>query len=420
MLKRSPRFALGLGLAALLAATNAGCASHERPQTPPESAPNRQAPSSAVSKAEEARRQVQAGNDYLKHEQYDDAEHAYRLALEADPASQEALAGLGQVAVKRGRYTEALPLLERATRVPTQIVSAFRSMGDAYAAIGELEKASVAYRQAVALAPNDLSMRASLARSLTETGAYDEALDVCRGSLRVARNDPGMLARAYAQLGEVLSRSGRVADAVSAYYKASELAPRDAELARGFATCAARAGLYAEAASAYGRVLAISPLDVNAKRQKAWVNFKLERWQNSIKDYESVRDSLGTVDRYYLAQAYARLSKTDRAVEHFREVIRLDPENYKGVYCNMAYAYYDANRYDRAISVIQEGLKADSGSACLKYCWAQALDKLGRHEEAIPMFEAVLGDPTYAETAQRELERQKRIVRLLRSKEKGN
>ncbi|HEY7728016.1 MAG TPA: tetratricopeptide repeat protein [Candidatus Eisenbacteria bacterium] len=420
MLKRSPRFLLGLGLAALLAASGAGCASHEQPQTPPASAPEGAASASPASRAEEARRHVQAGNDFLRSGQYDDAERAYRLALEADPASHEALAGLGQVEVRRGRYTEALPLLERATRVPTQIVSAFRSLGDAYAAVGDLEKASISYRQAVALAPNDLSMRFALARALTDVGSYDEAQEICRGSLRIARGDVAMQSRAYAQLGEVFSRSGRVADAISAYYKAGELAPRDPDLARGFATCAARAGLYAEAAAAYGRVLALSPLDVGAKKQLAWVNFKLERWQNSIKDYESVRDSLGTVDRYYLAQAYARINKTDRAVEHFREVIRLDPENYKGVYCNMAYAYYDANRYERAISVIREGLAADSGSACLRYCWAQALDKLGRHEEAIPMFEAVLHDPAYAESAQRELERQKRIVRLLRSKEKGD
>jgi hypothetical protein len=36
------------------------------------------------------------------------------------------------------------------------------------------------------------------------------------------------------------------------------------------------------------------------------------------------------------------------------------------------------------------------------------------------MFEAVAHDPAYSENAQRELERQKRIVRLLRSKETGN
>ena len=105
-----------------------------------------------------------------------------------------------------------------------------------------------------------------------------------------------------------------------------------------------------------------------------------------------------------------------RQVELFREVVRKDPENYKGVYCNMAYAYYDATRYQRAIEVAREGLVRDTTSACLRFCWAQALDKLGRHKDAIPVFEAALDDPAYAEAAKRELERQRRIVRLLQSK----
>jgi tetratricopeptide (TPR) repeat protein len=419
MLKRTPRFAAFSGLAAAVLLSALGCASHERPQVSPGDAVRSQTSPPPVNHAEEARRQVAAGADFLKRGLYEDAERAFRLALEADPASQEALAGLGQVELQRGRYSEALPLLERATRVPTQILSAFRSLGDAYAAVGDLEHASIAYRQAVALAPNDLASRSSLAHALTEAGSYEEAIDVCRGSLRIAKSDPALLARAYAQLGEVLSRSDQTSGALSAYYKACELAPRDVELSRGLASCAARAGLYAEAAAALDRLLALSPLDVAAKKQLAWVNFKLERFPVAIRDYEAVHDSLGTADRYYLAQAYARTSKTDRAVEHFREVIRLDPDNYKGVYCNMAYAYYDATRYDRAISVIQEGLQQDSSSACLKYCWAQALDKLGRHEEAIPVFEAVMNDPTYADSARREVERQRRIVRLLQSKEKG-
>jgi tetratricopeptide (TPR) repeat protein len=112
--------------------------------------------------------------------------------------------------------------------------------------------------------------------------------------------------------------------------------------------------------------------------------------------------------------------KTDRAVELFRQVVRADPENYKGVYCNMAYAYYDATRYQRAIDVANEGLSGDSANACLKFCWAQALDKMGRHEEAIPIFEQVMSDPVYAESAQRELERQRRIIRLLKTKEKSD
>ncbi|MBI4364814.1 MAG: tetratricopeptide repeat protein [Candidatus Latescibacteria bacterium] len=421
MLKRSrPRLqALAISAVFLMAA---GCASHERPSVTPAEGQTSQAPPSQpagtkpLSRQEEARRQIEVGTAFLERGQYDEAEHAFRLALEAEPGSLQALAGLGRVQVQRGQYSEALPLLERATRVSSQMASAFQALGDAYAATGELERAAGAYRQAVALAPGDLNIRLALARSLTEVGDYEEAEDVCVRSMRIARDDSRALSRVYQQYADVHCRRGKSPEAMSAYYKAVELDPRDSEVNRGLAACALRVGLYAEAVTALTRLLQLAPLDLDAKKQLAWANFKLDRFPVAIGHYEAIRDSLGTVDRYYLGQAYAKANKVDRAVEQFREVIRLDMENYKGVYCNMANAYYDANRYESAINVVREGLRADSTSSCLRYCWAQALDKLGRHEDAIPIFEAVLADPAYAEAAKRELERQKRIVRLLHSK----
>ncbi len=268
----------------------------------------------------------------------------------------------------------------------------------------------------MALSPEDLESRLSLAHSLIEIGEYGEAETICSRSMRMARDDPAGLSRVHEALGELYCRQGMSPAAMSAYYKAAELNPRDAQITRGLADCAIRAGLYAEAAAAYTKLLQLAPLDLSAKKQLAWVNFKLERYPLAITHYEAIRDSLGTVDRYYLAQAYAKSNKVERAVEQFREVVRLDKENYKGVYCNMAYAYYDANRYESAINIVHEGLAADSSSACLHFCWAQALDKLGRHKDAIPVFEAALGDPAYTDAAKRELERQRRIVRLLQSK----
>jgi len=415
MLTRSARITRVLAAPVFLLAF-VGCAAHERPRATADSGPVQAAPQRATSRHQEARRQNDAGNEFLRRGQYDEAEHAFRLALEADPGSLEAVSGLGRVNVQRGRYSEALPLLERATRVSSQIVSAFEALGDAYAATGDLERAAATYRQAVALSPGDLDVRLSLARALTEIGEYSEAEEICSRSIRIARDDPGKLSRVEQEIGEVYSRQGKSPAAMSAYYKAAELNPRDPGVIRGLANCAIRAGLYAEAAAAYTKLLQLAPLDLEAKKQLAWVNFKLERYPLAISHYEAIRDSLGTVDRYYLAQAYAKSNKPDRAVEQFREVVQLDRENYKGVYCNMAYAYYDANRYESAIKIAHEGLQADSTSGCLHFCWAQALDKLGRHADAIPVFEAALDDPAYADAAKRELERQRRIVRLLQSK----
>ena len=396
-------------LIALLLA--AGCASHGSSKVAP--ATTASAPARPVD-------HVAAGNDLMSRNLLDDAEREFRLALQADPNDRGALAGLGQVNVLRGQYKEAVPSLERATQISSQTVGAFRSLGDAYAAMGDNQRASTAYRQAVALSPQDLRTRGALAQSLVAIGETGEAREICAATVRMTKGNPVDQARAYQQLGEVCAAETKIPESMSALYRASELLPGDPEIARSLAETAVRGGLYAEAANAYTRVLTLAPLDVDAKKQLAFVNFKLERYPVAIKNYEAVQESLGTVDRYYLAQCYAKSNKVDRAVDLYREVAKADPQNYKGVYCNMAYAYYDASRYQRAIEVAREGLAGDSASACLRFCWAQALDKLGRHEDAIPVFEAVLNDPAYAEPAKRELERQKRIVRLLKSKDRAD
>lgn len=402
---------------AALAAT-AGCASHAKSSAAPSSGAGA-TPAPVPAASSDLKAHLTAGTDFLKRGLLDDAEREFRLALETDANNLDAIAGLGEVEAARGQYSQALPHLERATRVSPQMVSAFRSLGDAYAATGDLTRAATAYRQAVALAPTDVAMRLSLARSLTQIGEYTEARSVCAEAIRLSKGNSADMARSYGGLAQAYSGEGKTPEAMASAYKAAELAPRDVEVARAVAECAVRGGLYAEAAMAYGRVLQLAPLDVNAKKQLAWVNFKLERYPVAIKNYEAIGDSLGTVDRYYLAQAYAKSNKVDRAVELYREVVNTDPQNYRGVYCNMANAYYDASRYQRAIEVAREGLAGDSASACLKYCWAQALDKLGRHEEAITMFESVQDDPAYADAAKRDLERQRRIVRLLKTKERG-
>ena len=146
MVTRPSRFTHTLSITAILLLV-AGCASHGRPRVADESGSGAGAAApapKALSRQQEARHEVEAANDLFKRGQVDEAEHLFRLALEADPGSLEAVAGLGRVAVQRGRYSDAVPLLERATRVSSQIVSAFQALGDAYAATGDVERAAAA------------------------------------------------------------------------------------------------------------------------------------------------------------------------------------------------------------------------------------------------------------------------------------
>src|SRR5688572_14459900 len=183
---------------------------------------------------------VRAGNEFLSKKLFDDAEREFRLALEQDPDDLGAVSGLGQVAVARGQYREALPHLERATSISSEMVSAFRSLGDAHAATGDLVRASMAYRQAVALDPSDLDTRLALARTLTENGEYLEAREVLNSTIRVSRGNPPAHARAYAHLGDVYSKEGKTPEAMAALYKAAEVAPQDPEVTRALAASAVR------------------------------------------------------------------------------------------------------------------------------------------------------------------------------------
>jgi tetratricopeptide (TPR) repeat protein len=181
------------------------------------------APAKSAQAAAAAKSHVAAGRELLKRDLLDEAEREFRLAIEADANDLEAVAGLGQVEVARGQYSEGMAHLERATRGLGQMVSALRSLGDAYSATGDMTRAASAYRQAVALAPADIDLRLALVRSLTEIGEYAEARAVCSDAIRLAKGNSATLSQAYRQMGEVYSREGNTPEAFAALYKAAEL-----------------------------------------------------------------------------------------------------------------------------------------------------------------------------------------------------
>jgi len=151
------------------------------------------------------------------------------------------------------------------------------------------------------------------------------------------------------------------------------------------------------------------------EKQLAWVNFKLERYPLAISNYESIGDSLGTVDRYYLAQSYAKSNKVDAPSSSSRSGPSGQGE-LQGVYCNMANAYYEANRYesgDQSRARRTRGRQHQRVPALLLGAGpGQAGPPQGRNSSV----RGTLDDPTFAEAAKKELERQRRIVRLLQTK----
>jgi len=152
-------------------------------------------------------------------------------------------------------------------------------------------------------------------------------------------------------------------------------------------------------------------LDLSAKKQLAWVNFKLERYPLGDQQLRVDRPIAGHggCATTWPSPTPSRTRWTAPSSSP-REVVRMNKENYKGVYCNWR-TPTTSDRYESAIKRARR-TRGRQHSACLTSAGA-GLDKLGPTRTQFQCFEgAALDDRPLPRLRRRQLERQRRIVRL--------
>jgi transcriptional activator of cad operon len=152
----------------------------------------------------------------------------YSRAVERDPASAEAHAGLATVFVFRSHYlpdrdrwsAAAVQSADRALSLDPQSAAAARAAGMAYLEVGRYGEAEAHYRRALELRPDDHNTPLNLGGLLTLTGKVDAAVDLLRPRVAVMPDANG-----YAYLAEALWLGGRASDAIAAARTAAEIEP---------------------------------------------------------------------------------------------------------------------------------------------------------------------------------------------------
>jgi hypothetical protein len=113
----------------------------------------------------------------------------FRRAIDADPSNVEARIRLGRVLIRLGDYQQALSILGPgvdARSEPRLRYYARLFDGQAHEALGHLEEARNAYRQAQALFPNAASASVALAALVWRSGEQPEAAAVVSRALSTA------------------------------------------------------------------------------------------------------------------------------------------------------------------------------------------------------------------------------------------
>jgi tetratricopeptide (TPR) repeat protein len=232
--------------------------------------------------------------------QDDQAEQVLRGLLTKDPQNRGAAEQLSQVFLDHNNPQGAISLLESfVQRAPS--AELYDRLGDAYQQLQQPAKSEQAYRQAVAIEPDQTEHRRHLAQSLYDHGKYTDALTEYQ---RLADLEPDS-ANNHLRISEIYRRLHQFDKAEEQILIAKKIAPGNLEVIYNEAAVYEAEEHYDDAV----RVLSNAVADVKAESEFA----------------PARRRSLGILYQL-LGQLYRDEQNYPAAINTFQEMVRLGPE----------------------------------------------------------------------------------------------
>ena len=188
----------------------------------------------------------------------------------------------GKALIAQDRYAEALPLIERATRLLPNSFSAWANLGYLLNELKRYADALLAHERALALDPSNAIAWYNKGVALNELGRREEALAAYERALALDPAD----AAAWNNKGIALKGLGRREEALVAYERALALDPSNAFAWYNKGVALNELGRYDEALAALERALALDPADAFAWNNKGLALNELGRREEALAAYE--------------------------------------------------------------------------------------------------------------------------------------
>jgi len=354
---------------------------------------------------------------------YEQAEKALTKSLDlgsTDFSSAAALGTLAEVCMGEHRFADALTYAQRALALGSGDLSPFAIIGDAYADMGEYNKARDAYER---LAPSGIAVDPRIAYARDSRLAYlsfvkGDAADAIRGmKLAVAEGTEAAiptenLAWLHYELGEFSTQAGDADAADTAYRAALKIHPGDYRALAGLARLRASHGDDGEAIRLYEKAIAVVPMPIFVA-ELGDLYQKIGKQDEAKKEYALVEyiGLLGHVNQVLhnrdLALFYADHDvKPSDALELARKEFEVRHDIY--TWDALAWALYKNGKIGEARKASDEALKYGTQDALLLFHAGMIAERLGDKDRARKDLAAALeANPhfhlLYADTAQREL-----------------
>lgn len=230
--------------------------------------------------------------DFAQHN-YDKALPFFEKGLAMDPGNPSLVDLVGTSNLELGNFKEAIVSFRRLILNDARNASAYNKLGAALLGAGEAHAAAKAFRDSLIYRPGDKSTRLNLIQALTEQGAREDALRVCREMIEADKS----AIEGYQALGECQMKARDWEGALATANLALENGLSDAEIhtLKGYALGALLR--FEEAETEIQRALELEPERPSALSALCILSFYQEKWPEGWRYYEARQQNPSYISR---------------------------------------------------------------------------------------------------------------------------
>ncbi len=328
------------------------------------------------------------GNVLVRLHRYSEAVPLLEKATEINRDHAKSWARLGSALRHLNRPEEALKAYQQATRIEPDYAWAWNEQGITLEAMQRYEEALAAYLQATKHAPNDALFVYQLADLLVNyMHQYEEALVLLDQALKLdSRN-----ARIWAKHGQILRRLDRYEDALASYSRSVELDPTYAWAWNGRGLTLSGLGRHEEALYSFQQAAAADPEDV-----WYWYNhgdelIMLSRFEEALRvlDQALALNPLHTESWSKRGQALRRMGQLQEALAAYDQALKINPEH-DYAWNGRGLALYALGHREEALASYQRATQQDPTVMLYYINQVEVLLDMQRKSEALQVVDAAL------------------------------
>lgn len=278
---------------------------------------------------------------------------------ESIPTRANLLLTLGILNWRKGNFEKANDLLQDAIKIAVSLennwfeAECFNAIALVKFSQGKHDEAIDSYKQAIAIAPEQISVWNNLGNLCMKIMRNDEAMLAFQKALQHNPKDPV----AWNGLGTVYYQIGYLDDSITAYRKAIEYAPAFADSWTGLGDACASIGRDKDAINAYQKAIKLDKHLATPWLHLAEIYCKGGRNKDAIKTYQ--RALLVDPNNHQMWNAlglvFMKVNSFEEAGRAFLKAGELDP-GYGWAYCNLALAYANQDKYQEAIEACRKSV----------------------------------------------------------------